>query len=87
MQHVKHPEITNKPKPAPALRLGSSPSLAMAVKLIADFYCTTPERIKLTAEPSTDAPSVWGVSVGDKVIPSVIVAKTYGRFVFQTKAV
>ena len=57
MQHVKHPEITNKPKPAPAMRLGSSPSLAMAVKLIADFYCTTPERIKLTAEPSTDAPT------------------------------
>lgn len=78
-------QIITPTTPKPATRLGSSPSLAMARKLIADFYCTTAERIELTAEPAADTPTTWAVSVGSKPIPSVVVVKQRGRFVFQTK--
>ena len=67
------------------LKLGSSPSLAMVVKLIADFYCTTADRIDLTSLPALPAPVVWAVAMGGKVIESVEVVKQRGRFVFQTK--
>ena len=68
-----------------AQRLGSSPSLEMAQKLIADFYCTTAERIELTAEPAADTPTAWAVFVGGKPMTRVAVVKQRGRFVFQTK--
>ncbi len=78
-------QIINPTPPKAATRLGSSPSLAMARKLIADFYYTTAERIDLTAEPAADTPTAWAVSVGGKAIATVVVVKQRGRFVFQTK--
>ncbi len=66
-------------------RLGSSPSLEMAQTLIADFYYTTAERIGLDADPATDTPTKWAVSVGEKLMSSVVVVKQRGRFVFQTQ--
>lgn len=73
------------PKSNQAQRLGSSPSLEMAQKLIATFYYTTAERIELTADPADDAPTAWAVFVGGKPMTSVVVVKQRGRFVFQTK--
>lgn len=78
-------QIINPKLPKATTRLGSSPSLAMSRKLIAEFYSTTAERIELTADPHADTPTTWAVAVGGKVLPSVMVAKIRGRFVFQSK--
>ena len=67
-------------------KFGSSPSLAMACELIACFYCTTADRVRLEGVPAADAPKEWRVFLGDRLIDTVQVVKARGRFVFQSKA-
>jgi len=68
------------------IKFGSSPSLAMMVKLIAKFYCTTEERIQLAGVPAPSATDTWRVINGDKPATGVVVCKQRGRFVFQTES-
>lgn len=69
------------------IKFGSSPSLAMMVKLIAKFYCTSEERIQLAGIPAPSATDTWRVINGDKPATGVVVCKRRGRFVFQTAGV
>ena len=69
------------------IKFGSSPSLAMMVKLIAKFYCTSEERIQLAGIPAPSATDTWRVINGDKPATGVVVCKRRGRFVFQTAEV
>lgn len=66
------------------IKFGSSPSLVMMVKLIAKFYCTAEDHIKLTGVPALSATKKWCVMNGDKSVTGVEVCKRRGRFVFQT---
>ena len=63
-------------------RLGSSPSLDMARKLIADFYCTTPDKIDLSEDRLMLPDRAWIVCVNGKAMDSVILFKVNSRFVF-----
>ena len=69
------------------IKFGSSPSLAMMVKLIAKFYCTSEERIQLAGIQAPSATDTWRVINGDKPATGVVVCKRRGRFVFQTAEV
>lgn len=62
--------------------LGSSPTLADAVRLIADFYCTERERIHLTRIEGAKGKRQWTVRVGDRMMDAVRVFLHRGRFQF-----
>lgn len=56
---------------------GSAPDLGHAKRLVADFYCTTPDRITLT--PGADGQ--WLIQSGTKVVDSVRLFPRRGRLV------
>lgn len=59
--------------------LGTSPTLDDMKKLIAEFYCTSADRITLTLVN----PSLWGIKVGDKEMTMTKVVSKKSRFHFQ----
>lgn len=63
-------------------RLGSSPSLDMARNLIADFYCTTPDKIDLSEDRLMLPGRAWIVCVNGKALNSVALLAVKSRFVF-----
>ena len=68
------------------IKFGSSPSLAMMVKLIAKFYCTTEERIQLAGFRLQARPIPGGSSMAINRQPVLWFASGAGGSYFRRKA-